>query len=459
MQDNITGPRQAAAMPEKGAWRETPGKRQKNKKKNAKGCICLLGYFVAFMALLPIGSVVASILKERGISAGNIIDLLGMDESLAVFSSLRPQQWLLVALLGAGAGLLVAYLMNYKEFKELDRRYKASEESAAQAEYDKVQVKRWKKYKKSTARFWVAGLVLVAISFFSVLVAKYAPYLNVDTTVSAVTEQQAQAQVLRMYTLELPLYAGFLGVFLTFIPLLKGIPFFMFTGTPVSPQQIILNVLQQVFTEVTFERESGIPKQEVDKTRLLYHGNSYKTNDYIRASYRGLSFAQSDVSYYDYRLRGDRSESVEIFSGRWLSVTMPKTIEGVVYLYNKPFKDINKKAIGSAGLQKVEIEDMAFNGMFEIYAQNPQEVFYLLTPALIERLKAFAGTSPEHPLAEGVGICCLQNQIHFAVSGVADAFRFIYVAAATEAEVKSRIAEDISLITDTLDALAPSYIH
>lgn len=459
MQEKIPGPDGFEAMPEKGAWRETPGKQQKNKKQNAKGCIGLLGYFVAFLALVPIGSVVIAILKQRGLPTGDIVDFLSMEESFATYFPLQPAQWLLVALFGAAAGLLAAYLMNYRELKKLDQRYKASEASAVQAEYDKVQIKRWKKYKKTTARFWVAGLVLIALSFSSVLVAKYAPYLNIDTAVAAATEQQTQAQVLRMYTLELPIHMGFLGVLLTFVPMLIGIPLFLFTGTPVSPQQTILSVLQQVFTEVTFERDSGISQQEVDQTRLLYSGSSYRANDYIHASYKGLSFTQSDISYYDYRRRGDRSERVEIFSGRWLSVTMPKTIEGAVYLYNAPFKDINKKAIESAGLQKVETEDIAFNSMFEIYAKNPQEAFYLLTPAFIERLKAFAGTSPEQPLVEGVGICCLQNRMHFAVSGVADAFQFIYVGAITEAEVKSRIAEDISLITDTLDALVPSYIH
>lgn len=417
-------------------WRQTPEKeaaQKRNRRKDNLGC---LGYVLVFLSV--VGATVASshILFNR--SGGEAPVLLG---DLTTQYPFLSDNLVPITLLCLAVGLLLAFFMHRKRMRELIVRYEEIERNPQSAEYDRMQLNRWKKYRKSSKTSRIVGFILLFISLLSIPIALIFPLSGLGAE--------------DMDSLVVPFFgAGLVGVFFLIRPFFKAIPLYLSTGTPVSPEQTIYGLLQQYFTDVVFRRGDGIPRAVVDGTHLLFQGNSYSANDYIQGKYKGLSFVQSDIKYenHTYTHTDDR-RSVTVFSGRWLTVESPKTIDSCIYLFNKPFTVANKKYIESEQLQEVEIEDVGFNADFSIYAQNPHDVFYLLTPALIDRLKTFAGVQTGQPLVEGIGMYGIRNQLHFAISGVDDAFCFLYVGSITEAEVKSRIAKDISLVTDIIDTL------
>jgi len=90
----------------------------------------------------------------------------------------------------------------------------------------------------------------------------------------------------------------------------------------------------------------------------------------------------------------------ERFVGRYKGVSFSFK-EGVFeFEFNKPFQhilQISERGFRSSiwstdlaqlkTLRKIKIEDVEFNNKFNIYAQNEEEAFYMLTPNFIQRIK------------------------------------------------------------------------
>ncbi|MFV0351613.1 MAG: DUF3137 domain-containing protein [Oscillospiraceae bacterium] len=447
MQQHNAGPN-----PKNQSWQETNYVRQERSKKERKGCFGCFGYILAFVSVVLLNTAAYSVLGQRGFVSGGV-DLSKQFIQEYGLAPIAPYLGIM-AMASLIIGILIALYSTIRDMSALDKRYQASYQNG-KSEYDIAQAERWKKHKKSTKRFWIFGLLLLVPALLSFPLSQIIPLLP---PANSGIDPELFAKNITLFTVGSAQGLGIIGIVLLFIPLLKAIKLFTNTGVPVSPHEMIKSVLDKVFKNAVFVRESGIPKDIIDNTNLMPWGNSFSSNDYIQGEYRGFAFAQSDVKYsmIEHFKDDNSSKTTDIFSGRWLSVTNTKTITGSVYLYNRRFDSIGKKIVDNPALQNVQTEDMEFNSLFTIYAQNPQEAFYLLTPRLMERLKEFVTTTEDKPMREGIGICCFQNQIHFALSGVPDAFQFLYVGALTEDEVRSRIIKDILPVTDMMDALASS---
>ena len=68
----------------------------------------------------------------------------------------------------------------------------------------------------------------------------------------------------------------------------------------------------------------------------------------------------------------------------------PDKIVSSVLIYSNKFKNraLRKKDLKK---EKVELEGTQFNKDFDVYSPVPHDVFYLLTPQLMERLQFLAG--------------------------------------------------------------------
>ena len=130
------------------------------------------------------------------------------------------------------------------------------------------------------------------------------------------------------------------------------------------------------FENVIYQPGRGFSLDSVKSFQLCTTGNRFYTEDYIRADYQGVNFevAQVFLGYVDNS--GDSSYSKTYFDGRMMVFNFPNKLVSSVIIFDRKFK--------------VELEAVQFNKDFDVYAPDPHDAFYLLTPPVMERLQALA---------------------------------------------------------------------
>ena len=202
----------------------------------------------------------------------------------------------------------------------------------------------------------------------------------------------------------------------------------------------VKNILDSIFDNVVYIPDKGIPEEVIENARIIEMG-SYRSNDYIEADYNGVHFIQSDVyTYYDYD-----NGRVNYFLGRWIIFNFNKAFKNNIQIIPKSYKHSKKfKNFRSKDLEykKVETEDVEFNNQFKVLAQNTHDVFYVLTPQMMERIKTLSNS-----IYGDVILYFNNNQLHIGINNDTNAFE---VGIDNEIDIeleKHRILHDINLIT------------
>lgn len=216
----------------------------------------------------------------------------------------------------------------------------------------------------------------------------------------------------------------------------------------------VLNSLQSIFTELNYQPEMGISEQLIRSTQMMNMGDRYSSNDFIAAKYKNISVIQSDVHIEEKRETRDsdghtRTTWVTIFKGRWM-----------VFDFNKVFKaniQVSQKGFGNSKInnwfvetkyKKVMMEDQVFNDMFRTYAQSEHEAFYILTPALMEKIKQLVSN-----IQGKVLFCFIDNKLHVGIQNNKDSFEHSIFKKIDETKIMEQISKDIKLITNFVDEL------
>jgi len=121
-------------------------------------------------------------------------------------------------------------------------------------------------------------------------------------------------------------------------------------------------------------------------------------SDYIKGTYKNVNLEYSDVvlkkrdTYVD--SDGKRRTTYDIkFMGHFLRLSLNSQIDGYVKLIEKD--DFNKKGLLSSmvsnaknlvgmGENSIKVESQAFNNQFDIFTNNDELAFYILTPHFME---------------------------------------------------------------------------
>ena len=148
--------------------------------------------------------------------------------------------------------------------------------------------------------------------------------------------------------------------------------------------------LQNNFENVHYEPNGGFMKENIEAFGLCAMGNSFWSEDYIRASYQGVGFEVAEVHVRDIDKSSDGNRSETFFEGRMLVFNFPNKIVSSVSLFSRKFKHrpLSKR---EAKEMKVELESMQFNNDFDVYSETQQDAFYLITPHFMERLQFLCG--------------------------------------------------------------------
>ena len=234
-----------------------------------------------------------------------------------------------------------------------------------------------------------------------------------------------------------------------FAVLLAGLGFFFMIGLKEKYKRLykelfVEETLKENFENVIYLWKSGFTKQQIMNFRLFALGTKYNSEDYLRARYHGTEFEMADVVITDTMQRNSKI----IFKGRVIVFDFPDKKIEPTRVYSDNFTYTNTEAILHS--EKIKTESMNFNNSFHVYAENPHDAFYLLTPHFMERLMVIK------PQYESLAICFENNKVIFAFyERTNDAFDGVMlsekVSYAQEMEKVQRDINDIKYIIDTIN--------
>lgn len=145
--------------------------------------------------------------------------------------------------------------------------------------------------------------------------------------------------------------------------------------------------LVENFANVQYDWKSGFYEHAVKSFGLCMMGNRFHSEDYLRATFDGIPFESADVTVQMVVSTGKSTHTITYFRGRMLVFDFPEKFVSSVQMFTDAFR-YRGKAQGYARPEKVEMEGVEFNNRFDVFALNPHDAFYLLTPHFMEDMMA-----------------------------------------------------------------------
>ena len=208
----------------------------------------------------------------------------------------------------------------------------------------------------------------------------------------------------------------------------------------------ITSTFNTVFTDLKYAHDAAMPREVLSNTGMIRMGNRYSSNDYTIAKYKGIPFAQADVHIEVEHTDSDGDTTYEtIFRGRYITFDFNKKFGKKLLVASKNFRAESC----DKSFKKIELESIDFNKHFDVYAQDGFEAFYLLDPAVMERIEKLAN------LYNGnVFVGFSDNKIHIAINNNTDSFEPApSTAPINEQREFSKVMNDIKVITNIVDEL------
>lgn len=159
----------------------------------------------------------------------------------------------------------------------------------------------------------------------------------------------------------------------------------------------IMTDFANFFGTFSYHHENYLPDNLLRESCLFGSYNTHSGDDYFTGVYKDVNitiseeFMQDITVYTDEHYTGENikltcrnSKKKKIFKGICILLTMNKNFKGrTVVLEDKGIFNLFKHI---PGLQRVKLEDMYFEDIFEAYSSDQIEARYLLTTAFMERM-------------------------------------------------------------------------
>ncbi|MCL2677785.1 MAG: DUF3137 domain-containing protein [Clostridiales bacterium] len=219
---------------------------------------------------------------------------------------------------------------------------------------------------------------------------------------------------------------------------------------------MVFSALEEAFTEVRFAPSRGLPKEVVEGARLVQSGNRYASDDYICAKYKGVPFRQADVCiemethHTSTDANGHTTTHTTVttyFKGRWMIFDFNKDFTTTLHVADRRF---GYYAGGGRGrLSKIALEDIRFNKEYRIYGDSQHEAYYILTPAMMENIRAL-----NEQTAGQLLLCFMEGKLHVAVNNGQNAFEPPLFGRFDFEKERAKVLAGISCITRFVDGFS-----
>lgn len=213
----------------------------------------------------------------------------------------------------------------------------------------------------------------------------------------------------------------------------------------------VFNSLSKYFKELKYLPNGGISEYDIDSYSTLDTADSFSSNDYVSGLYKDIKFEQSDVHIMEREEETDSDGNTRtvwetIFEGRYMIFDFNKEFKSNVKVVTKRF-EANRFSWGKK-MGKIIMEDVEFNEMFAVFAENDHEAFYILTPTFMGKMKDIY-----NKLKAPIMFCFLNNKLHIAIDNRDDSFEWNVFKPLDENKINEEITKDIELITNFVDDL------
>ena len=247
-------------------------------------------------------------------------------------------------------------------------------------------------------------------------------------------------------------FFGPLTPFLMFFGVAFGVIFFAGKNAKVTKEykklykeNFVVSVLNEVFDNVTYDYEKGFNSDYVRSFGLTRLGNRFRSEDYLRASYKGINFEQADV-VIQYHSSGKNSHTTTYFRGRMFAFDFPFKNVSTVQVFTEAYP-YRANSIGNLRMNKIQMESDYFNKNFDVLAFKDMEAFYVLTPQMMEKIQSIK-EQYNHVAMHFMG-----NKLFVGIWTSGDAFDGDPKRKINYVEEKQACLRDAHVITDIIDAL------
>ncbi len=201
--------------------------------------------------------------------------------------------------------------------------------------------------------------------------------------------------------------------------------------------------LNELLDNVEYTWHRGFSKLEVSTFDIVRMGNRYSSEDYLKASYKGVEFEQADVTV-KHRTSGKHKRTILYFRGKMLKFPVPpkKALMLQIFTDNFPYR-----ATTGYKMNNVDMEDVEFNKIYDVKAYDEHEAFYVLTPQFMERLKSIAGRYTS------VGFHFKKGELYVAMNTSRDSFDADFNNPVSYPKEMAKMKDDIQDIIDIIEAL------
>lgn len=215
-------------------------------------------------------------------------------------------------------------------------------------------------------------------------------------------------------------------------------------------KNIVEATFKELFTDVVFDVDKGIDYSIIANTGMMDMGDSFTSNDYVTGKYKDINFASSDVNITETHTDSDGdSHTVTLFSGQWYIFDFNKVFKANVQVKDVHFSNARTyRRKGESKYQKVELEDIDFNKKFVCYAQEPLDAFYIITPRMMEKLKA-----TKEKMKHSLMLCFVDNRLHIGVSTGKDLYEPNLRKKVNLEAARAVVLNDLQPIIDFVDGL------
>lgn len=209
-------------------------------------------------------------------------------------------------------------------------------------------------------------------------------------------------------------------------------------------ENFVISILKEKFDDVIYDYKRGLDKNSVEQFGLTSMGNRFSSEDYIKGSYKGIGFEQSEVRI-EHKGRNDDTASI-YFRGRMIAFDFQfKDVKSVqAFSDNFPHRGTPKI---NYSMKKVQMENVDFNKKFDVLAADEVEAFYVMTPQLMEKVDCLKEKY------ENVALNFQGNKLYVGIWSGMDAFDGDISRPINYYDEKATIMSDVRVITDIIDVL------
>ena len=219
-------------------------------------------------------------------------------------------------------------------------------------------------------------------------------------------------------------------------------------------------VLGTIFTNLQIRQGSGVSWETISRTNMMFPGSFLESQSIIRGRYRGIPFEQSAIqtetraSTFLEKLNRNHSRDMTVFRGLWTVVSLNGSYQPELQIIQSGFRNKrNRRSILSRYTigRRVSAKSLRFNLKFRVYAWDPGNADYILTPDTMKQIQNLA-----MHIKGRLMLCFTGGELHIAVQTRRKAFSppSVFLPFREERAI-AHIQREIAPFTRLIDALNP----